>query len=302
MLQVTLLIAGAAMGQSYDVKLAKPVQRYVVTVDAPRKELPKDYWPSHWPQPSYVPPQEEQKDYVYESSAVERLKKQTNNLKLIAPRYQEEVRQPPRPFSVRVQGDKSDPLTAEVESDAASSWQWSDEDVPEYMERYTPGKYTQSIFKNQFGSQIRKVPRTQQEEKWRVPGGLAGIGGWESELWRWSPRQVTLGSIPVLNRFGYFQNELGYRAKYEPGAEFLDVLRNRETGKVFEVRKAMKTGNGWQRFVTYRRAEHRPRGYHGPKGLNCHSCHDEAGTGGYATGLVPGGDTVLSVPFDALEN
>lgn len=191
--------------------------------------------------------------------------------------------------------------TADSDSAAGRRWEWSDEDVPEYMTRYTPAKYTQEIAVTNGRDRISRVDRRRLKQKWQAPGGLAGIDGWVSELWQWSPRKVWVGNIPVLNSFGYFQNNRGWKVSYEPGTEFLDVLRNTESGKVFEVRKAMKTDAGWQRFVTYRNADERPHGYHGPKGLNCHNCHNEAGTGGYGTGLVPGGDTVLSVPFEALE-
>ncbi len=230
---------------------------------------------------------------IWKATLTEAINTRTDIFRALGWLDAKEVRQSPVPFA--------GPQTADARTEAASSWQWTDADIPDYMERYTPAKFTQSIYKDQFGPQIDAVPRANMEEKWRVPGGLAGIKGWKSELWQWAPRSYWKGPIQVRNSLGYFQNEGGHKVRYEPGTEFLDVLKNAETGHVFEVRKAMKTDKGWQRFVTYRRPEHRPAGYKGPRGLDCHACHAEAGTGGYATGLVPGGDTVLSMPFEALE-
>lgn len=285
MLQVTVMLAGAMIGQTYDVKVAKP--RYVVKIVEVRAERiygvaenlntgQKVVFPSTGGDPD-----------------AQRIQRVERSLRLIAPR----VGVPSGPFSVSVAPSP----TADADQTAAGPWRWSDADVPEYMERYTPAKYTQEIAVTNGRDRITPVHRSRLKEKWRVPGGLAGIDGWASELWQWAPRNLWVGNIPVLNSYGHVQNNRGWKVSYEPGTEFLDVLRNTQSGEVFEVRKAMKTEKGWQRFVTYRNAAERPRGYHGPKGLNCHSCHDEAGSGGYATGLVPGGDTVLSMPFAALE-
>lgn len=287
---IAFLMASLATGQADDTDAVRA--RIAITV-AIQQMRQRDYVP---PPPKTIPaaPANERIDNQ------KRIQKQTSGLKLIAPNYQGEVRQPPRPFS----GDKlasGNLPTADADQNATSSWRWTDADVPEYMTRYTPAKYTQEIAVTNGRDRISPVPRTRLEAKWHVPGGLAGINGWVSELWSWAPRRTWVGNIPVLNSYGHFQQNRGWKVSYEPGTEFLDVLKNKASGEVFEVRKAMKTDKGWQRFVTYRRAEHRPAGYHGPKGLNCKSCHDEAGSGGYATGLVPGGDTVLSMPFENLE-
>lgn len=199
---------------------------------------------------------------------------------------------------------RGQPLSADDNQSSRSGWVWSDADIPEYMEPYHRSRFTQRIAVTNGRDTITPVDRSSLEEKWRVPGGMVGIKGWASRLYSWAPQRRWVGNIGVLNSFGYIQQNRGWKAEYEVGSEFLDVLENTSSGEVFEVRKAVKTADGWQRFVTYRAPEHRPHGYAGPRGLDCRGCHegpDRPGTGGYAAGLISGADTIFSVPVPELE-
>ena len=181
------------------------------------------------------------------------------------------------------------------------AYEWTAADVPPQFKRYKSAKYTQRIAVTNGRDTILPIRRASLLEKWRVPGGLEGVKGWKSDLYSWADGEAWVGNISVLNSLGYFQSNRGWKRSYSDGSEFLDVLTNTGTGKVFEVRKAVKKDGQWQRFTTYRDAAQRPKGYAGPP-KDCRSCHSEAGTGGYAEGLVPGGDTVISHPFEALED
>jgi hypothetical protein len=196
----------------------------------------------------------------------------------------------------------------------------------EGMERYEPAKLTQSIFKwtgNPLG-QIRGVSRSMTEEKYQVPGGLVGVKGWRSELYRYTPKpsREWIDFTSVVNGIRLFdpketmpksqyeslykdhptkgfskQSEVAHMREYPDGSEFDDVLINTETGKVFEHRVAQKHDGQWERFVAYRDRSQMPSGYVPPKSKDCVTCHLEAGSGRYGKGMVPGGDTILSDPF-----
>ena len=184
-------------------------------------------------------------------------------------------------------------------------WTWSADDVPEYMEPYRRAEFSQRIAVTNGLDTIIPVPRTNALQQWQVPGGLEGVAGWRSDLYRnagGAPAIRRITDIAVWNGKA-FQNNRGWTRRYDDGAEFLDVLTNTDSGKVFEVRKAIKLGGSWQRFTVYRDKAHWPSGYGGPAKLDCRGCHEQAGTGGYADdkGLIPGGDTVFSNPFPELE-
>lgn len=173
---------------------------------------------------------------------------------------------------------------------------------PKGLKRYRRAVNTQSIYVLVgHGDRIDRVPRTRLERKWNVPGGMLGVEGWQSDLYRVVPGapQVWVGNIAVLNSSGYFQANRGYRRSYPAGTVFADVLSSK--GRVFEVRYAEKRANGWERYVAFKDASARPAGYQGLQGQRCASCHSEAGTGAYGAGLVPGGDGVISDPFQELE-
>src|SRR6185369_2028701 len=120
------------------------------------------------------------------------------------------------------------------------------------------------------------------EERWQVPGGMAGVVGWQSDLYKFVPEggSVWVGGISVKNSLGYFQTEGGWKRSYPVGAWFADVLSHR--GKVFEVRFAEKQDDGWHRYVAFKDRAARPPGYTGLK-QSCASCHDgdeKPGSGG----------------------
>lgn len=172
--------------------------------------------------------------------------------------------------------------------------------LPDGAWKYTPAKYTQRIATTNGRPTIRAVPiSAMPDTRWHASGGLLGVKGWRSEKWKWTPRpeREWVAGIVVLNSFNNYQTELGMVRTYPVGTEFHDVLYNEKSGKVFEHRVRKKEADGWDSHVEYRDEKERPPGYTGLK-VSCASCHREAGTGGYAVGLVPGGDTVLSDPWD----
>lgn len=168
------------------------------------------------------------------------------------------------------------------------------------MERYDRAEYTQAIAVSNNRDSITPVPRTSLDAVWQVPGGLEGVQGWTSELYRFiAGGQTWVGNIGVLNSFGYIQQNRGWQRQYKDGTYFADLL---STDKgVFEIRVAEKNDGVWERYIAYKNGDARPEGYTGLRQA-CSACHSQAGTGGYSRGLVPGGDTVISDPFHAMEN
>jgi hypothetical protein len=128
---------------------------------------------------------------------------------------------------------------------------------------------------------------------------MEGIKGWKSDLYRYVPYEPDhwIGDISVLNSFNNFQKNRGHLRSYPDGTEFHDVLSKDDV--VFEHRIREKVNGKWESYVAYKNVDARPEGYTGLT-QSCASCHEKAGTGGYAVGLVPGGDTVLSDPFGGL--
>lgn len=210
-----------------------------------------------------------------------------------------------RPFS------SSRPRTAEDLLDPLSRSSWLAEDVDAELTKaglakYRSAKNTQSIYvvtevNGYRHDQIDRIPRASLLKKWQVPGGMEHSQGWSSQLYKHvpSPPKSYIADIPVKNSFGYFQNNRGWKREYPNGTVFVDALS--KDGKVFELRVAEKKDGAWHRFVDYRDRSARPHGFQKISAGDCRSCHDEAGTGGYAVGLVPGGDTVISDPFAALD-
>lgn len=175
------------------------------------------------------------------------------------------------------------------------------------MELYTPARFTQAIAQTKFVGARDFVPtqtpvhRSNLKMEWQVPGGMEGVDGWRSDLYKHIPKgwqREWTARLPVLNSFGNFQYELGWTRAYPDGTVFVDVLSNE--GKVFEARIAEKQEGKWERYVAYRDADAYPSGYSGLT-KTCTSCHQQAGSGGYGVGLVPGADTIISDPFPALE-
>lgn len=214
-----------------------------------------------------------------------------------------EVSRAARPF-LRRPGERR---TADDDIRGYGSWPVTIAKI-EGLERYAPAKYTQSIVTRNNAPAIDAVHRSALSMEWQVPGGMEGVSGWSSDLYRYVPegwqRQWT-ARLPVLNSFGNFQYELGWTRAYPDGTVFMDVLSNAETGKVFEARIAEKNNGAWDRYVAYRDAGQYPAGYEGLK-RSCASCHEGGhakapGTGGYGTALISGSDGIYSDPFPALE-
>lgn len=172
--------------------------------------------------------------------------------------------------------------------------------LPAGAVEYAPAATTQSVFRLNDVPTTSRVPiRLLPDTRWHQSGGMHGIRGVESKKYRTLPegRGVihTVSGIAVKNSFGNYQTELGVTRSYPDGTRFDDVLSHK--GKVFEHRVREKQDGRWKSRVAYSDPAARPPLYFGLT-RSCASCHDEAGTGGYAVGLVPGGDTVLSDPLD----
>jgi hypothetical protein len=167
---------------------------------------------------------------------------------------------------------------------------------PPEGERYETAKWTQRVAVTNGRDTISPVPRSGLEAHWQTSGGMVGIAGVVSEKFKVLPPggKTWIGNIQVWNGGGY-QSNRGIVRSYPDGTRFEDRLSYR--GVVFEVRVRVKRGGVWKSSVTYSSAAARPPGYRG-LGQSCASCHDQAGTGGYAAGLVPGGDGVLSEELD----
>lgn len=170
------------------------------------------------------------------------------------------------------------------------------------MTPYNKAKFTQEIAVTNDRDRITPVPRTKLEAKWQISGGFEdhlASGKVTSQQYKndiASKPKVWVGDISVKNSLGYFQDNRGWKRQYSDGSKFLDVLSI--DGNIFEIRQRVKVNGDWKSTIEYSN-DFKPKDYR--KGLSCSSCHDEAGTGGYASGLVPGGDGVLSDPFPALE-
>lgn len=202
---------------------------------------------------------------------------------------------------------QSDRPAVDAESPAAGPWPASVE-KPKGLAPFVRARFTQRLAKTSsdggrtFPSTITPADRSRLDPQWHQSGGMQGLTGWRSDVYRFVPQEphTRMDAVGVVNQFGYVQHELGWVRDYPNGTRFDDVLSNTATGKVFEHRTAQKKNGAWTRRVIFSDETQRPAGYSG-LAVTCSSCHDQAGTGGYATALVPGGDTILSDPFPALE-
>lgn len=109
--------------------------------------------------------------------------------------------------------------------------------------------------------------------------------------------QAWVGLTPVKNSYGHYQSERALHRRYPDGTRFDEVLVNTETDEVFEHRIREKHDGKWLSDIIFRNPKARPEGYEPVSLSQCAGCHNEAGTGKYADGLVPGGDGVLSDPL-----
>lgn len=176
----------------------------------------------------------------------------------------------------------------------------ADVKIPKGLTKYKRSDYTQSIF-NRNVIPVR-VHRSKLEEKWHQSGGLEGIIDFKSTLFKFVPgstndRVDEIKVDQVLTKGG-IQYELGWKRDYPDGTFFFDVLT--KNGKIFELRERTKVNGKWKSRVAFKDEKQRPLGYNGLL-ESCSNCHDQAGTGSYAAGLIPGADTVISDPFEGLE-
>lgn len=174
-------------------------------------------------------------------------------------------------------------------------------DQPAGAVKYRGANYTQSIFVLNDRDTILMVPITDlPDTRWHQPGGMEGITGYRTEKYKYVPEDRAVrkwvGNIFVKNSFGHFQPNRGLQRAYPDGTRFDEVFYNSKSGEVFEHRVREKVSGKWKSEVRFRDETEYPTGYTGLK-VTCSSCHAEAGTGGYAVGLVPGGDTILSDPL-----
>lgn len=200
------------------------------------------------------------------------------------------------------------PPSARHDDDLEAAGPWPSEfPMIDGMKRYVRAAFTQSL--DRVGSfsrsawRIRAVPRSENLRKWQVSGGMEFVHGFRSDLYKNDVTPVDrMALLPVVNSSGDTQYEFGHARTWPDGARFLDVLSNEDTGKVFEIRSREKKEGRWKSLVIFDDEDARPIRYKGLGGMTCASCHDQAGTGGYSTGLVPGGDGVISFPFANLRN
>lgn len=177
--------------------------------------------------------------------------------------------------------------------------QWGAWLLPEKAERYEPTTVTQSIYTTNGFSvhHVDQVPISGLEAKWHQSGGMLGVKGVVSVKYKLLPKapRSWVDDIAILNGSGDYQNNRGIKREYADGTRFDDVLSHE--GKVFEHRVREKRSGKWKSSVIWTDEAARPAGYTGLT-VDCASCHKQAGTGSYGSGLVPGGDTVLSDPLD----
>lgn len=173
-------------------------------------------------------------------------------------------------------------------------------DLPKAAEAYNSTEYTQAISILDERDVIAPVKiSTLPDTRWHQPGGMENLTGWRAQKFRFVPEAVTytIADVAVENSYGFKQNNRGIVRVYPVGTRFDEVLYNTRTGRIFEHRMREKTANGWKSAIKYTAKTEFPAGYTGLT-ASCASCHNEAGTGKYNAGLVPGGDTVLSDPLD----
>lgn len=174
--------------------------------------------------------------------------------------------------------------------------------LPKGAVKYEVAIHTQEIAVTNGYDRITPVRRGLLKREWQMSGGMVdleatALKGVKSEKYQSlpAPPKTWVGNIAVVNSFGHTQYNRGIVREYVDGSRFDDVLYYR--GVVFEHRVREKSGGKWKSSVIYSSEKSRPPGYKG-LGKSCASCHDQAGSGGYAEGLVPGGDGVISDPLD----
>ncbi len=188
--------------------------------------------------------------------------------------------------------------------------------LPANAKRYEPEQYTQSLSKLNDRPTIERTRIDKMANTdWHQSGGIRGLKDVTSEKFRTNTAPHRVELVTVKN--GFVRTDLGELAKkgqvrgkvveeitqrefgivrtYPDGTRFDDVLRYK--GETFEHRMREKRAGLWVSKVLFKDATKYPPGYTGLT-VTCASCHEQAGTGGYAEGLVPGGDSVFSDPID----
>lgn len=142
-------------------------------------------------------------------------------------------------------------------------------------ERYESAKHTQSISVLNERDRIEAVPIADlSDRRWHQPGGMEGITGYTSERFRFIPEgqrvRTWIGNIEVENsiRNGrlkldgspdhFRQFNRGLKREYPDGTRFDEVLRNADTGLVFEHRVRLKRGGKWLSEVIHKDVAARP--------------------------------------------
>jgi hypothetical protein len=167
----------------------------------------------------------------------------------------------------------NDEFDLELAFQRATKKVWSHRLLPDKAEKFKRDGNTQSVYVLNDSDVIEQV-----SIKYRtVPDAV----------------KYMVKSIEVWNGSNFQSNRALVR-DYPDGSRFDDVLSHE--GIVFEHRMREKVNGRWRSKVIFSNVDARPNGYHGLK-VTCASCHEEAGTGGYGEGLVPGGDTIISDPM-----
>jgi hypothetical protein len=189
----------------------------------------------------------------------------------------------------------NDEFDLELAFQRATKKVWSHRLLPDKAEKFKRDGNTQSVYVLNDSDVIEQVSITSLKKKWQTSGGMKDIAGVKSVKYRTVPDAVKymVKSIEVWNGSNFQSNRALVR-DYPDGSRFDDVLSHE--GIVFEHRMREKVNGRWRSKVIFSNVDARPNGYHGLK-VTCASCHEEAGTGGYGEGLVPGGDTIISDPM-----
>lgn len=166
------------------------------------------------------------------------------------------------------------------------------------MEPYARARRSQISFRRWQGF-IAPFPRSRLDPKWNTPGGLIGVSGWSSRLYR--TKGTKAREFLIRQDPGDSSSTVTWDRSYPDGTAFADVLRN-DKGKIFEIRLAEKLDGVWDRYVAYRNRDARPHGYAPPGREMCVACHRKAGRSEYGEAANPGGDDVFSDPMEALEH
>lgn len=171
--------------------------------------------------------------------------------------------------------------------------------------RYKRAEYTQGL--SSTGGYvvhiITPISRKNLEPKYNIPGGLENSSDWESVLFKKIPagEKLRIDRILQFSVRADRQYNRGWTRVYPEGSEFLDVLINTKTWKVFEARLAIKEKHRWDMFVDIRFRKERPEGFVPQKRRDCIHCHSDSLTTSYGGFQLPGSEGRYSDPVPDLE-